>query len=679
METSVGAGVEIAVEPDQAGLSGDGLRLRLLGPLAVSAGGPPLVLPASRKVRALLGFLALATRPVTRSRLCELLWEVPADPRGELRWCLSKIRRIVDRPDCRRLDAGTDTVRLDLAGCTVDALAVARAAAEGISSLSTEELRALAALFAGDLLDGLDIDHSPAFTAWLLAQRRRFRDHRISLLEHLVDRLPDEEAFRPLETWMQVAPFDVRAHQALLAALARQGRIREGEEHLAATVRLFDAEGLDGAPLRDAWRRARTQPQELAPAPARAMPAANERDAPPPAPAAHRASVAVMPFGSGPGHAPDPGGPGDGLAHDVITRLAKLRSLFVIARGTVFALRDDGLAAAAAGRLLDVDYVVSGWLRQSSRRITVAVELAEVSTARIVWADVFDDPVDDVFLVLDRIGDQITACIDREIEASERNRALLRPPGSLDAWAAHHRGLWHMYRFSRPDNERARHLFETAVGLDPTFSRDWAGLSFSHFQDAFQGWGERAAASDRAFAAAGQSLMADDRDPAAHWAIGRACWLRHDYGASLSELQTAVDLSPNFALGHYTLAFVNSQAGDPAAAIASSDLSRQLSPFDPLLFGMLGARAMALVRLGRFDEAAEWGVRAAARPNAHAHIQAIAAYTLALAGRLDEGRCCLAALRRSLPSYSLADFLAAMQFAPDGEALFRRAAQLLDG
>ena len=54
-----------------------------------------------------------------------------------------------------------------------------------------------------------------------------------------------------------------------------------------------------------------------------------------------------------------------------------------------------------------------------------------------------------------------------------------------------------------------------------------------------------------------------------------------------------------------------------------------------LLFGMLGTRAMALVRLARYDEAAEWGLKAATRPNAHVHIQAIAAHCLALAGRVE--------------------------------------------
>jgi hypothetical protein len=70
--------------------------------------------------------------------------------------------------------------------------------------------------------------------------------------------------------------------------------------------------------------------------------------------------------------------------------------------------------------------------------------------------------------------------------------------------------------------------------------------------------------------------------------------------------------------------------------MTSSDHSRSLSPFDPLLFGMLGARAMAHVRLAQYEEAAEWAIKASARPNAHSIILAIAAHSLALAGRVEE-------------------------------------------
>src|SRR5678815_3646902 len=60
------------------------MQLRLLGPMAVIAEGKPLPLPASRKTRALLGYLAAEGKPVRRERLCHLFWEIPDDPKAAL-------------------------------------------------------------------------------------------------------------------------------------------------------------------------------------------------------------------------------------------------------------------------------------------------------------------------------------------------------------------------------------------------------------------------------------------------------------------------------------------------------------------------------------------------------------------------------------------------------------------
>ena len=679
------AGVEKHVESGRAGRGDLSLQVQLLGALTISRNGAALKLPASRKVRALLAYLALAPHAVPRSQLCELLWDVPSDPRGELRWCLSKLRSVVDEPDRPRVVTDGDTVAFDLTDCFVDAVEIAQATQTGLDALPPERLRALSSLCHGEFLEGFEIDRNPAFNTWLTAQRRQFRSRHAALLERLAGSEAGVEVFGYLEKWLELAPFDLRVHENLLNAFARHGRIREGEDHLSATARLFDAEGLDCAPIREAWRAARAhadgspKPQVHAVdlsiiAPTRTdsiiTPAESVITSP------RRASIAVMPFVERTAEASiAPGGPAGGLAHDLITRLAKLRSLFVIAQGTVFALSERHVGPEEAGRMLNVDYVVSGSLQRRGDRLTVTVELAETRSARVVWAEVFDQKSDDAFLVLGEIGDRIVASIANEIEMIERNRAMLKPPSSLDAWEAYHRGLWHMYRFNKADNERAQQFFQTAVHLDPTFSRAYGGLSFTHFQNAFQGWTRREPEVERAFDAAGQSLMADDRDPGAHWAMGRALWLRGHQDQSLVELEQAIDLSPNFALGHYTLAFVHSQGGDPRAAVRFSDHSRHLSPFDPLLFGMLGARAMALVRLKQFDEAAEWGLKAAARPNAHAHILAIAAYCLALAGRLEEARAQMAAIRKRLPGYRVDDFLTAMQFAPESAELFRQGAR----
>ena len=80
------------------------------------------------------------------------------------------------------------------------------------------------------------------------------------------------------------------------------------------------------------------------------------------------------------------------------------------------------------------------------------------------------------------------------------------------------------------------------------------------------------------------------------------------------------------------------------------------------------------MRLGRFEEAADAGAKAAARPNAHVHILAIAAISLVLAGQLDEARAHVAAIRRTAPRYRVDDLVAAMRPVPDGERLLREGA-----
>ncbi|MCV3206759.1 transcriptional regulator [Mesorhizobium sp. YC-39] len=657
-------------------LDGDtaGLCVRLFGPLTIVRDGATVQLPASRKLRALVAYLALAQHPVSRSRLCELLWDVPNDPRGEVRWCLSKLRSILDDP--ARIKTSGDTVALELSGIFVDAIDIASAAAKGIETLDLERLQALSELFSGDFLEGLEIDRSPHFMNWVTAQRRRFSSCHAAILEHLVNNLPatSGNVSAYIEKWLALAPFDGRAHVALLENLAQRGQIGACEEHLAAAAQLFQSEDLDFAPVREAWRAIKDRPSVATPCARSVVSLAPPIALAPDAAAPRRASLAVMPFFEEVGIGPR-GGLADGLTHDIITRLAKLRDFFVIARGSVFALAEKDIAPEDAGRRLNVDYVATGAVRSLPGRVIVSTELVEVRTARIVWTETFERRPDDIFAVLDEIGNAIVSSISTEIGTVERNRAMLKAPNSLNAWEAYHRGLWHMYRFTRTENEQARHFFDMALKLDPTFARAYAGLSFTHWQNAFQRWGDREQETALAFESAGQSLLVDDHNPAAHWAMGRALWLRGEQDGSLIELERAVDLSPNFALGHYALSFVQSQSGDPKSAIGSSDHSRHLSPFDPLLFGMLGSRAMALARLGQFDEAAEWALKAAARPNAHAIILAIAAHCLALAGRQDEARNFAAALRKTLPNYRADDFINTFRFEPDAEALFREGAR----
>lgn len=183
----MGVGVEASVESAPNG----GLNVRTLGQLRVLRGDTNVALPASRKVRGLFAYLALSAHPVPRARLCELLWETANDPRGELRWCLSKLRSILDEPGRSRVVTSGDLIEIDLSDCLVDVAEIANATQSGYDSLSAARRQALIALFEGEFLEGLTLERCPQFDRWVQAERRRLSACHITLLEQMAKGLGD--------------------------------------------------------------------------------------------------------------------------------------------------------------------------------------------------------------------------------------------------------------------------------------------------------------------------------------------------------------------------------------------------------------------------------------------------------------------------------------------------------
>jgi DNA-binding SARP family transcriptional activator len=656
------------------------VRLTLLGGYRVRrTNGNDIRLP-TRKTEALLAFLACHPgEKQPRDRLTALLWGDRGDrqARHSLSQTLLSIRNCFDDPDALLL-MEREAVALNADAVESDVLDFRRLAA------SKDDLRSALDLYRGPFLDGFSL-REPAFEEWLTEERSRLHsqvfetflalagdqveggswNEAIATLNNAIrfDPLAEEACRRLMRVQIDhgLCNDAIRAYRSLAETLQRELKTQPDPStttiYQSAMARPKLAQGEDGVHPEIAVN-------------AQATVEAADSKGP------RRASVAIMPFvdleAGLHGRIPL----ARGLTHDVITRLAKLRSLFVIAQGTIFALAEKGIGAEEAGRMLNVDYVASGTLRQREGRVAVTIELVETKCARIVWTDTMERKLDDSLSVEDELVNQIVSSVASEIEMVERNRAILKPPGSLDAWEALHCGFWHMYRFNEVDNERARRFFKLAVRLDPSMARAYAGLSFTHFQNAFLlRLSERRQEIERAYEMAGQSLICDDRDPAAHWAMGRALWLRGDHDQSLRELDNAVELSPNFALAHYTLSFVHCQSGDAAAAIRFADRSHDLSPYDPMTFAMLGAKALAHARLGQYEQAAEWGVKATLRPNAHTHILAIAAECLALAGRGEEARAFSSRIQQARPGYSIEDFLSSFHFPAKDAATFRSAAR----
>ena len=372
-------------------------------------------------------------------------------------------------------------------------------------------------------------------------------------------------------------------------------------------------------------------------------------------------SVVVLPFDAG--DDPEQRDFARGLTHDLITRVGRTRSFFVIARGTAFRFASGTRDVRDVARTLGVRYVVQGHVQFDGAAVRVNAALADAVEGREIWAEQFHRRREHVFELQEDITDLIVGAISSEVEFAERQRALLETPASLDAWSAYHRGCWHMYRFTPGDYERARAFFELSLALDPNSSRTLAGLSFVHWQQAFLEIApDRPGEIQRALELARQSVALNPRDPLGHWALGRAHLLRGELDEALAELGASTDLNPSFAVGQYTLGFALMQAGELSRSVERADKARRLSPYDPLGFAMIGVRGFSLALAGQFDEAARLMTLAVREPNAHYHMVAMAAVCDALAGRDDAARRDLARLLAAKPGYGVGDFLRAFQF-----------------
>ncbi|CAG9181259.1 hypothetical protein LMG23992_04460 [Cupriavidus laharis] len=228
-------------------------------------GAAPVALPASRRTRALLGYLAVTGVPQSRQALCDLLWNGPDDPRAALRWSLTKLRPVVDAPGQPRLRSDRERVRLDAGEAWLDIARVQTLLAGGVAHATLQALEEAAALLQGEFLSGLDLPGCYRFYHWCTAERERYGGLRGAVLAELVARLQHapEQALRYARAMVAADPLAEPAHAALVGMLSAAGRYPDAEQHYAHARELLQRElsmPSDG-PLDQAIRQARRRQQ----------------------------------------------------------------------------------------------------------------------------------------------------------------------------------------------------------------------------------------------------------------------------------------------------------------------------------------------------------------------------------------------------------------------------------
>lgn len=595
------------------------LEIRVLGSLELVRNGAPATLVASRKTRALLAYLALTRRPHRREQLCEMFWDVPDDPRGALRWSLSKIRPLVDEPGLPRLLADRQTVELGTEGLTVDFFSAAgcvNAQTAGIDGLMTT-----AAAFRGPLLADLELPEINGFHSWLLGLREDARRLQTTILRRLTERLSatPQEALPYARELVRVDPFDESAWALLIDSLASAGRIGEIRQQYEAGLRSLREVGGGAGPLLQAWRSAQTS---IARSPGRET-TPSER------PAASRASIVVLPFANL-SNDPEQQYFADGIAGNLTTDLSRIPDMLVISRNTSFTYRNKPIDTKQIGHELGVRYLLEGDVQRSGNQVRVTAQLIDAETDVHLWAERFTGNADDLFALQDEITSRIAVALDLELVDAEAARPIEHPDTRdyiLRGRAAR------LKPPSRETRAEAIALFEQALSLDERSALAQGWLAIALTARVLDFMSETAAADiARAEELVGQALAALPRSTVAHFAKAQVLRAQHRYHEAVPEYQTVIALNRNWAHAYSHLGWCNFMTGSIEELIPAQEQAIRLSPRDPqigLFYSRIGSGHLLRSRI---DEARIWYEQARNATPAHPEFRTFLASVYALGG-----------------------------------------------
>ncbi|MBV9637608.1 MAG: tetratricopeptide repeat protein [Methylobacteriaceae bacterium] len=360
-----------------------------------------------------------------------------------------------------------------------------------------------------------------------------------------------------------------------------------------------------------------------------------------------RPSIAVLPLRDLSGD-PEQDYFADGTTDDIITNLTRFRGLDVIASGSTFAFRDGSAAIGDIGQRLRARYVAHGSIRRSPSRIRVGIQVDDVPSGRIVWAERYDRPIEDIFAIQDEIAELSAAAMAVKIEEAERTRVRASPPGSLDAYGFVLRGQSHVNHFTAADTAIAQVCYQGALDRDPQYGRAHAGVSRTHTHEWRHSWSPDPEASlRRAVASAVSAIEADPNDARGYAQLGFVRLYAKEHDLSLASYRRALALNPNDAsiLAEYADALAHS--GQPEEALALYRKAMRLNPFYPDYY--LWTMAGAYFHIPAFDET----IACVMRMNNITQGRRLLAASFAHLGRLSEARRIAEEILADEPGFSV--------------------------
>ncbi len=176
-------------------------------------------------------------------------------------------------------------------------------------------------------------------------------------------------------------------------------------------------------------------------------------------------SVAILPFEN---LSPDPDDAyfAAGIHEEILNRLAAVRDLNVIARTSVIQYAESPPSIPVIAKELRVQTVMMGSVLVEGDDVRITAQLIEGANNTLLWAEVYERKLTDIFEIQADIGTRIAAALEAEVLPAERESLRASSTESTEAY-----GLFLRYTQTNlvARIERLSQL-DAATDVDPSFA-----------------------------------------------------------------------------------------------------------------------------------------------------------------------------------------------------------------
>lgn len=632
-------------------------RIHLLGRMRAIGPAGENILPRAKKTQAVLAYLILMQGEGSlRNRVAGMVWDRSGDAqaRESLRHALNEL----NRSGYWQLEKDHETVRLDVAGCWIDAFEIPEQ-----SDL---------------LLEGL-YGISPAFDHWLVAERTRHEQFWRARLERELNELSVQGAAPELRAaaarkLLNVVPTHEIAVRSLMTAfvdLDDPGQaIREYERFQRLvntslgvppsekTTAFYDAIRL--ASRARAARAANSVGQKLQHLQdfSIAESHGDARDTSGGSTAFYlKPSIAVLPLRNLSGEL-DHDHISEGLVEDLVEALARIPYLFVVSRLSAASFRSVDRTPVGVGEALGVRYVLSGSIRIIADQLRLIVELTDAVTGAVLWISRIDERFSDLLEVQSRLAEKIVRSVAPHVRSAELKRVRIKHPAHQGAYDLFLRAQESMHSPLRTVFESSERLLEEAIAREPDYAAALAWLAHWHVMRVGQGWSpDEAHDSAQADQYARRAVECDPTEPMAFAVQGHvAAYFRKDFELALAFFEQALQVNPNASRAWLWSAYTHAWIGNGSQAVQNVIRAMALSPYDPLVCAYSGGASLAYLADGQYARAVEFAMRCIRENRGYTTAYKALVLALMLSGRETEARAPANQLRLLEPTFTVHEF-----------------------